>query len=170
MIQVVIFLLGQDFLNDLLPVTFGNGTITFTTKSGTVELPSSSDYKVKVAPSEEDQLQHCLQDLAKINRIVKNAELHGPQVLENILAKLRTDCTASRPDAFWTREKYFVSLPYKENYTPKPQKASANHMSPSEQELFRQEINQLLEQKLIEPCKSPWACLAFYVNKHSEQK
>lgn len=68
---------------------------------------------------------------------------------------------ASRPDAFWTREKYFVALPYKENYVPKPQKASANHMSPLEQDLCRQEITQLLEHKLIEPCKSPWACLHF---------
>ena len=43
-------------------------------------------------------------------------------------------------------------------------------MSPSEQELCKQEISQLLEQRLIEPCKSPWACLAVCVNKHSEQK
>lgn len=43
-------------------------------------------------------------------------------------------------------------------------------MSPKEQELCKAEIEQLLEHKLIEPCKSPWACPTFYVNKHSEQK
>ena len=164
------FLLGQDFLNDLLLVTFGKGTVTFNTSGGPVSFPSSSDYQIRVQPTDQDLVYYNLQDLTKINRIVKNAELHGPKTLEKISNKLRKDCTASRPDAFWTREKYFVALPYKENYVPKPQKANANHMSPSEQDLCRQEIAQLLEQKLTEPCKSPWACPAFYVNKHGEKK
>jgi hypothetical protein len=43
-------------------------------------------------------------------------------------------------------------------------------MSPSEQTLCHAEIKQLLERHLIAPCKSPWACPTFYVNKHSEQK
>ena len=50
------------------------------------------------------------------------------------------------------------------------QKASANHMSPSEQELCNKEIQDLLLRKLIEPCKRSWACPVFYVNKHFEQK
>lgn len=131
------FLLGQDFLNDLLPVTFGRGTITFTTLEGRVSLPSSSDYQIRVQPTDQDLVHHSLQDLTKINRIVKNAKLHGHKTLEKISDKLRKDCTASRLDAFWTREKYFLGLPYKENYVPKPQKANANHMSPSEQDLCR---------------------------------
>jgi hypothetical protein len=61
-------------------------------------------------------------------------------------------------------------MPYKEDYLPKPQKASANHMSPTELEYCKAEITELLQRKLIESSRSPWACPAFYVNKHSEQK
>jgi len=96
------FLLGQDFLNDLLPVTFGRGTVTFTTPEGPVSLPSSSDYQIRVQPTDQDSVHLSLQDLTKINKIVKNAELHGPKTLEKISDKLRKDGTASRPDAFWT--------------------------------------------------------------------
>jgi hypothetical protein len=68
------------------------------------------------------------------------------------------------------REKYFVDLPYYEGYQDKPHKTSANHMSPSELEYCKQEIQELLNKKLIEPSRSPWACPSFYVNKHYEQK
>jgi len=68
------------------------------------------------------------------------------------------------------REKYFVELPYCEGYQDKPRKASANHMSPLELEYYKEEIQELLRRKLIDPTHSPWACPAFYVNKHSEQK
>jgi hypothetical protein len=61
-------------------------------------------------------------------------------------------------------------LPYKEDYTPKPQRASANHISPTKCEYCQKEILELLERKLIETSRSPWACTAFYVNKHNEQK
>jgi len=83
---------------------------------------------------------------------------------------IEKDCTSEHPNAFWTREQYFVSLPYKEDYIAKPQKASANHMSPTEVEYCQKEISELLDRKLIETSRSPWACPSFYVNKHSEQK
>jgi len=43
-------------------------------------------------------------------------------------------------------------------------------MSPTELEYYKTEIQDLLQRKLIENSRSPWACPAFYVNKHSEQK
>jgi hypothetical protein len=43
-------------------------------------------------------------------------------------------------------------------------------MSPTELEYCKKEIAELLQRKLIENSRSPWACPAFYVNKHSEQK
>ncbi|WJX18453.1 hypothetical protein P8452_08249 [Trifolium repens] len=42
-------------------------------------------------------------------------------------------------------------------------------MSPSDFALAREECNQLLQQGLIEPTKSEWACQAFYVEKRSEK-
>ena len=49
-------------------------------------------------------------------------------------------------------------------------KASAALMSPSEVQFCDSEVQELLQKGLIEPAKSPWACRAFVVNKHSEQK
>ena len=43
-------------------------------------------------------------------------------------------------------------------------------MSPSEVQFCDAEILELLKKGLIEPSKSPWACRAFVVNKHAEQK
>ena len=133
-------LLGQDFLKIFLPVTFGKDSVTFTTLEGPVQVQAKNDFQIKVKPTNEDKIQDSLQDLSKIQKIIKNVELHGQSTLQAISDKLRRDCTSNRPDAFWTREKYFVALPYKEGYISKPQKASANHMSPNEQDLFKQEI------------------------------
>ena len=35
--------------------------------------------------------------------------------------------------------------------------------------LAKQKLSTLLSESLIEPTASPWACEAFYVNKHVEQ-
>jgi hypothetical protein len=39
-------------------------------------------------------------------------------------------CTTELPNSFWSREQYFVDLPYRENYSETPQKASANQCLP----------------------------------------
>ena len=49
-------------------------------------------------------------------------------------------------------------------------KALAALMSPSEVKFSDEEIQELLQKGLIEPAKSPWACRAFVVKKHSEIK
>ena len=46
-------------------------------------------------------------------------------------------CTAELPNAFWSREKYFVDIPYRENYSGTPQKASANQMSPTKMDYYK---------------------------------
>ena len=42
-------------------------------------------------------------------------------------------------------------------------------MNPEHLTLATQELFTLLAEDLIEPTTSPWACEAFYVNKHAEQ-
>ena len=49
-------------------------------------------------------------------------------------------------------------------------KASTRIMSPSEREFCASEVKDLIKKGLIESSKSPWACRAFVVNKHSEIK
>ena len=98
------------------------------------------------------------------------SEVHGSKALASITEKLVKECCSESPNAFWKREKYFVSLPFDPLQNIKPMKASSKLMSPSEREFCAKEIKYLLSKGLIEPSKSPWACRAFVVNKHSEIK
>ena len=50
-----------------------------------------------------------------------------------------------------------------------PTKASHKRLNPEHLALATQELSTLLSEGLIEPTTSPWACEAFYVNKHAEQ-
>ena len=42
-------------------------------------------------------------------------------------------------------------------------------MNPKHLALAKQELSTLLLEGLIEPTASPWACEAFYVNKHASE-
>jgi len=136
-----------------------------------IKVPSESSYETRIEVKQTIQsIEKSAESLAKIQKIVNHAEKHGIEIIKDVKDKIEKDCTSEHPNAFWTREQYFVSLPYKEDYIAKPQKASANHMSSTESEYCQKEISELLDRKLIETSRSPWACPAFYVNKHSKQK
>ncbi|KAH9769355.1 hypothetical protein KPL71_011965 [Citrus sinensis] len=72
------------------------------------------------------------------------------------------------PFPLWKNEQFFIHLPFKLNEDINPTKASHPSMSPSDLLLAKQECSQLLQQGLIEPIDSDWACKAFYVEKRSE--
>ena len=63
----------------------------------------------------------------------------------------------------------FIYLPFKKNEDVNPTKASHKGMNLEHLALATQELSTLLSEGLIEPTTSPWACEAFYVNKHAEQ-
>jgi hypothetical protein len=85
----------------------------------------------------------------KIQKIIKHTESHATEVIKDIKRKIEDDCTSEHPNAFWTREQYFVDLPYREDYKPKPQKASANHMSPSELEYCKKKYKNCWRESLL---------------------
>ena len=70
--------------------------------------------------------------------------------------------------SLWKNEQFFIHIPFKLNENINPTKASHPGMSPSDLLLAKQECSQLLQQGLIEPTDSDWACQAFYVEKRSE--
>jgi hypothetical protein len=37
-------------------------------------------------------------------------KLHGSEAIAKIKEKIENDCTSDAPNAFWTREQYFVNL------------------------------------------------------------
>ncbi|KAK8568400.1 hypothetical protein V6N12_006953 [Hibiscus sabdariffa] len=69
----------------------------------------------------------------------------------------------------WNNPEFYVKLPFKKSENVNPTKASHTGMNPEHQKLAEVECNELLQQGLIEPSDSQWACEAFYVNKRSEQ-
>ena len=92
-----------------------------------------------------------------MERCIAYAEMHKESSLSEISSKLERDCTSESPNEFWTREKYFVSLPFNPLEKPKARKSSATLTSRLERELCEKEIKELLDKGVIEPSKSPWA-------------
>ncbi|KAH9649285.1 hypothetical protein KPL70_025928 [Citrus sinensis] len=74
----------------------------------------------------------------------------------------------SHPLPLWKNDKLFIQLPFKLNEDINPTKATHPGMPPSDLLLAKQECDQLLQQGLIEPTNSDWACQAFYVEKMFE--
>ena len=99
-----------------------------------------------------------LSELCKMKICIAYAEMHKEYALSEISSKLEKDCTSESPNAFWTIEKYFISLPFNPLEKPKSQKSSVALMSPSEREFYANEIKELLDRGLIEASKRPWAC------------
>ncbi|KAK8982972.1 hypothetical protein V6N11_054957 [Hibiscus sabdariffa] len=94
-------------------------------------------------------------------------------LLEELKAK---SCADSHEDfiskcdhPLWRNPEFYVKLPFKKNEDINPTKMSHTWMNPEHQKLAEAECNELLQQGLIEPSDSQWACEAFYVNKRSEQ-
>ncbi|KAL4303399.1 hypothetical protein GQ457_10G020850 [Hibiscus cannabinus] len=97
--------------------------------------------------------------------------------IQSLIAELKArSCTESHEDflskcdhPLWQNPEFYVKLPFKKNEDINPTKASHTRMNPEHQKLAIAECNELLQQGLIEPSDSQWACEAFYVNKMSEQ-
>lgn len=141
-------LLGQDFVNKCLPMTVKHSSLILTIANGPVSVPIKHDYVSRVNHNPiQKELEQSATSLIKIQKIVKHVENHGAEAIQKIKEKNENNCTSDAPNAFWTREQYFVNLPYQEDYTPGPQKASANHMSPTELEYCKVEIQDLLQRK-----------------------
>ena len=99
----------------------------------------------------------------------------GP--IDSLKLQIISDCCANRhskfllknPNHLWKNQKFFIYLPFKKNEDVNPIKASHRRVNQEHLALATQELSTLLFEGLIEPTASPWACEAFYVNKHAEQ-
>ena len=67
------------------------------------------------------------------------------------------------PNAFWSRKKHEISLPYIQNFDESkiPTKVRPIQMNEKLLEYCKQEIDSLIKKKLIRPSKSPWSCADF---------
>ncbi|KAE8719974.1 hypothetical protein F3Y22_tig00109923pilonHSYRG00045 [Hibiscus syriacus] len=103
--------------------------------------------------------------------------LETKQRINGVVEELKVKACAESHEEFlskcdhplWRNSEFFIQLPFKKNEDINPTKASHSGMNPEHQKLAESECVDLLQQGLIEPSDSQWACEAFYVNKRSEQ-
>ncbi|RDY13610.1 hypothetical protein CR513_01438, partial [Mucuna pruriens] len=107
----------------------------------------------------------------KVLKIFSAQEDNGMKEIKNKLLSMCADSHESfpHPNPLWKNEDFFIRLPFKLNEDINPTKATHPGMSPSDLLLAKQECLELLQQGLIEPTQSNWACQAFYVEKRSER-
>ena len=90
--------------------------------------------------------------------------------IDNYHKVLINDVCSDIPNAFWNRKKHIVNLPYVKDFNEKniPPKAHPIQMNVETVEFCKKEIHHLLAKKVTRNSKSPWSCVAFYVQKISE--
>ena len=91
------------------------------------------------------------------------------QIISDCCVNSHSEFLLKNPNPLWKNPKFFIYLPFKKNEDVNPTKASHRRMNPEHLALAMQELTTLLSEGLIEPTTSPWACEAFYVNKHAKQ-
>ena len=95
------------------------------------------------------------------------------QFLENKVQKIikeiqdifQKEICSDLPNAFWSRKKHKISLPYIQIFDESkiPTKARPIQMNEKLLEYCKQEIDSLIKKKLIRPSKSHWSCAVFYI-------
>ncbi|KAL6335940.1 hypothetical protein AAG906_003565 [Vitis piasezkii] len=90
--------------------------------------------------------------------------------IEKFKDKIVGEVCSNLPNAFWHKKQHEVELPYEPNFSEKniPTKARPIQMNKELLSYCENEIQDLLDKKLIRKSKSPWSCPAFYVKKQVE--
>ncbi|KAL4611228.1 hypothetical protein ACB092_08G107800 [Castanea dentata] len=167
-------ILGLPFINSLYPfLTKDDGITTdpfgqkvkfkFCSKHETCDAFNLIHAKVK--------LLNFLQQEVRYKKIVEQL---SDKLLQSKIANfqkiLMSDVCSEIPNAFSHRKKHIVNLPYAKDFSEKniPTKARLIQMNAETVEFCKNEINDLINKKLIRNSKSPWSCAAFYVQKNAE--
>lgn len=156
--------IGMDILSKFYPFLFESGAFIFT----------HNNFPIRIDKSPFRDTLHSFFALKCVDKC--NERFHEWFRREhakydhefNKLSENLKQFTSDNPLAFWEKPKITIKLPTVPNATPT--KASHTGMSPSDFADAQVEIDTLLKQGLIRPSKSPWACKAFFVNNHAEQK
>jgi len=107
-------LLGQDFVNKCLPFVIGGDFVQVTILGKSIQVPSKSSFETRIEAKQTLQdIEKSAESLIKIQKIINHTEKDGLEIIKDVKDKIERDCTSEHPNAFWTREQYFVSLPYK---------------------------------------------------------
>ena len=55
---------------------------------------------IRISPDTPDTIEETLQDLTKIQKIVRYDDIHGQEILKDIVQKLKYECTSNFHYAF----------------------------------------------------------------------
>jgi len=172
-------ILGTPFLTQIYPFTVteigiktGNVIFEFIKPVKHMEIKRIKDRK------EQNFLLQINCRIGQINFIkeeikykrTENDIIKYKEELSKLPDKLEKEICADQPTAFWHRHSFEISLPYEDNFSDKliPTKAKPVQMNKQTLDHCKNEIEELLEKRLIRPSKSPWSCAAFYVNNANE--
>ena len=105
-----------------------------------------------------------------IKQQLQNIFVHNK--IKILLQQFQKEICSDIPNAFWDRKKHIVSLPYENDFDDRfiPTKAKPAQMKKDYLDLYKKEIQTLLEKQLIIKSTSPWSCTTFYANKTAEQE
>ena len=106
----------------------------------------------------------------RINQQLKDTRIQ--QRIKQIQDLYTKEICSDIPNAFWERKKHIVSLPYEKDFSERniPTKARPIQMNHDLLEICKEELQTLLDKKLIRPSQSPWSCAGFYVMKQAEKE
>jgi hypothetical protein len=121
-----------------MPLILNIDSLCLIVQQQQINLHMKTNYVISISSDTRDTIEATLQDLTKIQNIFRHVDIHGQDILKYIVQKIKDESMLDFPNAFWTREKYFFSLPYKEGFKDTPQNESSNNMSPYEQALCQE--------------------------------
>jgi hypothetical protein len=103
-----------------------------------------------------------------INKQLQNSILQKKII--DLQSKIEQQICSDLPNAFRKRKQHVVDLPYEDTFSKKhiPTKARPIQINVDLEQHCRLEIQNLESEGLIQKSRSPWSCVAFYVNKNSE--
>ena len=92
--------------------------------------------------------------------------------IEVFKKQIGTKICFNLPIAFWHRHRHIAQLPYEKDFNERqiPTKARPIQLNNELLEHCKKEIEDLLNKGLVRKIKSPWSCVAFYVNKQVEHE
>ena len=170
-------ILGTPFLSMLYPFRVNQEGIVSEIKGSLIRLKFSTHPEryeinnIRRKIGEKEKFLFYLKE--EVNQKVLWKRISSPKTQEEInkfQKMLEAEVCADVPNAFWSRKKFVVELPYEQSFDEKmiPTKARPIQMNERHLEICRKEINDLLSKGLIRKSSSPWSCSAFYVENAAE--
>ncbi|KAL4584204.1 hypothetical protein LXL04_008796 [Taraxacum kok-saghyz] len=164
-----------------MPKTLDFAKFTFKPDESESNEESMQCFYVSLRPFLHKKRIICIKKMVQSNRIIfervlsnhmtdQLKEKYTQDKITVLKLKFEKNICSNIPNAFWNRKNHIVKLPYIKGFDERniPSKSRAIHMSSELETHCKNEIQELLNKKLIRPSKSPWSFSAFYVMNAAE--